>query len=342
MRNIYFVISGILFLSFPALSLAQRHQFGSEERFLKGAWGMAKESVKRIQNFIPDSEDDSDMYGVVSRYDNDCAVDYRFYRDKLYAVDYIYNDGHQNLSGAVAYSLNSCVEVYNQLKEEMISDYGKPHQERREWEPAAGVLWDSTYCGFYVSLGYLTYSCTWSYTNGTRELKLFGGNHRIKLIEEEKNPVYAPPESPKPKKPTHDYLGYIPVIFIRLDGVLQQLYAKYEGIRETGYFDLYNENSFTVFGGKGVEVARLLRQAANAAVDLAVRSSYETVGSVPDGDRTTTIGIVDREEVGGHSVWVGSVLNGKVATAFIMSPQNAFQVASQIENYLRHTMPSKK
>jgi len=94
--------------------------------FRKTNWGMSKEQVKTTEDKKPDFEDNTMLsYEVtISEKDFDCA--YLFLEDKLYGSRYLFFEEHTNK--------NLYIDDYEELKEILTKEYGKPKIDKVTWK----------------------------------------------------------------------------------------------------------------------------------------------------------------------------------------------------------------
>ena len=94
--------------------------------FRKTNWGMSKEQVKATEDKKPDFEDNTMLsYEVtISEKDFECA--YLFLEDKLYGSGYLFFGEHTNK--------NLYIDDYEELKEILTKEYGKPKIDKVTWK----------------------------------------------------------------------------------------------------------------------------------------------------------------------------------------------------------------
>ena len=94
--------------------------------FRKTNWGMSKEQVKTTEDKKPDFEDNTMLsYEVtISEKDFECA--YLFLEDKLYGSGYLFFEEHTNK--------NLYIDDYEELKEILTKEYGKPKIDKVTWK----------------------------------------------------------------------------------------------------------------------------------------------------------------------------------------------------------------
>ena len=93
--------------------------------FRKTNWGMSKEQVKATEDKKPNFEDNTMLsYKVtISEKDFECA--YLFLEDKLYGSGYLFFGEHNN---------NLYIDDYEELKEILNKEYGKPKIDKVTWK----------------------------------------------------------------------------------------------------------------------------------------------------------------------------------------------------------------
>ena len=94
--------------------------------FRKTNWGMSKEQVKVTEDKKPNFEDNTMLsYKVtISEKDFECA--YLFLEDKLYGSGYLFFGEHTNK--------NLYIDDYEELKEILTKEYGKPKIDKVTWK----------------------------------------------------------------------------------------------------------------------------------------------------------------------------------------------------------------
>jgi DNA repair exonuclease SbcCD ATPase subunit len=94
--------------------------------FRKTNWGMSKEQVKATEDKKPNFEDNTMLrYEVtISEKDFECA--YLFLEDKLYDSGYLFFGEHTNK--------NLYIDDYEELKEILTKEYGKPKIDKVTWK----------------------------------------------------------------------------------------------------------------------------------------------------------------------------------------------------------------
>jgi len=94
--------------------------------FRKTNWGMSKEQVKATEDKKPNFEDNTMLsYEVtISEKDFECA--YLFLEDKLYGSGYLFFGEHTNK--------NLYIDDYEELKEILTKEYGKPKIDKATWK----------------------------------------------------------------------------------------------------------------------------------------------------------------------------------------------------------------
>ena len=118
----------ILLIILCILAISTLILFAEEVKydFRKTKWGMSKEQVKATENKKPDFEDNTKLsYEVtISEKDFECA--YLFLEDKLYGSGYLFSGEHTNK--------NLYIDDYEELKEILTKEYGKPKIDKATWK----------------------------------------------------------------------------------------------------------------------------------------------------------------------------------------------------------------
>ena len=118
----------ILLIILCILAISTLILFAEEAKydFRKTNWGMSKEQVKATENKKPDFEDNTMLsYEVtISEKDFECA--YLFLEDKLYGSGYLFFGEHTNK--------NLYIDDYEELKEILTKEYGKPKIDKVTWK----------------------------------------------------------------------------------------------------------------------------------------------------------------------------------------------------------------
>ena len=118
----------ILLIILCILAVSTLILFAEEAKydFRKTNWGMSKEQVKATEDKKPDFEDNTMLsYEVtISEKDFECA--YLFLEDKLYGSGYLFFGEHTNK--------NLYIDDYEELKEILTKEYGKPKIDKATWK----------------------------------------------------------------------------------------------------------------------------------------------------------------------------------------------------------------
>ena len=118
----------ILLIILCILAISTLILFAEEAKydFRKTNWGMSKEQVKATEDKKPDFEDNTMVsYEVtISEKDFECA--YLFLEDKLYGSGYLFFGEHTNK--------NLYIDDYEELKEILTKEYGKPKIDKVTWK----------------------------------------------------------------------------------------------------------------------------------------------------------------------------------------------------------------
>jgi len=118
----------ILLIILCILAVSTLILFAEEAKydFRKTNWGMSKEQVKAIEDKKPNFEDNTMLsYEVtISEKDFECA--YLFLEDKLYGSGYLFFGEHTNK--------NLYIDDYEELKEILTKEYGKPKIDKVTWK----------------------------------------------------------------------------------------------------------------------------------------------------------------------------------------------------------------
>ena len=118
----------ILLIILCILAVSTLILFAKEAKydFRKTNWGMSKEQVKTTEDKKPVFEDNTMLsYEVtISEKDFECA--YLFLEDKLYGSGYLFSGEHTNK--------NLYIDDYEELKEILTKEYGKPKIDKVTWK----------------------------------------------------------------------------------------------------------------------------------------------------------------------------------------------------------------
>ena len=169
------IISGILIcivLFFSIVGLSNDVKYD----FRKTNWGMSKEQVKATEDKEPDWEDDAELSYKVTisgKSGKDFPCNYYFSADKLYSSAYGLGGRHTNN--------NLYIDDYEELKEILTKEYGKPKTDKVIWKRDV-FKDDKSYWGTAVVGGDLSCSAQWKTPTTEINLKLFGEDWRIILI----------------------------------------------------------------------------------------------------------------------------------------------------------------
>ena len=94
--------------------------------FRKTNWGMSKEQVKATEDKKPDFEDNTMLSYEVTISEKDFERAYLFLEDKLYGSGYLFFGEHTNK--------NLYIDDYEELKEILTKEYGKPKIDKVTWK----------------------------------------------------------------------------------------------------------------------------------------------------------------------------------------------------------------
>jgi hypothetical protein len=94
--------------------------------FRKTNWGMSKEQVKTTEDKKPDFEDNTLLSYEVTISEKDFECVYLFLEDKLYGSRYLFFEEHTNK--------NLYIDDYEELKEILTKEYGKPKIDKVTWK----------------------------------------------------------------------------------------------------------------------------------------------------------------------------------------------------------------
>jgi len=94
--------------------------------FRKTNWGMSKEQVKATEDKKPDFEDNTMLSYEVTISEKDFECVYLFLEDKLYGSRYLFFEEHTNK--------NLYIDDYEELKEILTKEYGKPKIDKVTWK----------------------------------------------------------------------------------------------------------------------------------------------------------------------------------------------------------------
>ena len=94
--------------------------------FRKTNWGMSKEQVKSTEDKKPNFEDNTMLSYKVAISEKDFECTYLFLDDKLYGSGYLFFGEHTNK--------NIYIDDYEELKEILTKEYGKPKIDKVTWK----------------------------------------------------------------------------------------------------------------------------------------------------------------------------------------------------------------
>jgi len=94
--------------------------------FRKTNWGMSKEQVKATEDKKPNFEDNTMLSYEVTISEKDFECTYLFLDDKLYGSGYLFFGEHTNK--------NLYIDDYEELKEILTKEYGKPKIDKVTWK----------------------------------------------------------------------------------------------------------------------------------------------------------------------------------------------------------------
>ncbi|PKP61313.1 hypothetical protein CVT91_03460 [Candidatus Atribacteria bacterium HGW-Atribacteria-1] len=170
------IISGFficMFLFFSIVGLSNDVKYD----FRKTNWGMSKEQVKATEDKKADYEDNFqlsyDEVTISGKSGKDFPCNYYFSADKLYSSAYGLGGRHTNN--------NLYIDDYEELKEILTKEYGKPKTDKVIWKRDV-FKDDKSYWGTAVVGGDLSCSAQWETPTTEINLKLFGEDWRIILI----------------------------------------------------------------------------------------------------------------------------------------------------------------
>jgi hypothetical protein len=100
----------------------------------------------------------------------DCRINYNFLEDKLFQSFYLFNEKHTNK--------NLYIDDYEELKEILTKNYGKPKIDKVTWKNDLYKS-DKQNWGTAISMGHLIYETSWETSTTKINLKLSGDNLEI-------------------------------------------------------------------------------------------------------------------------------------------------------------------
>jgi len=98
----------------------------TEYDFRKTNWGMSKEQVRSTEEWEPDFEDNTILSYKATIIEKDFECVYLFLEDKLYGSRYLFLGEHTNK--------NLYIDDYEELKDILTKEYGKPKIDQATWE----------------------------------------------------------------------------------------------------------------------------------------------------------------------------------------------------------------
>ena len=118
----------ILLIILCILAVSTLILFAEEAKydFRKTNWGMSKEQVKATEDKKPDFEDNTMLSYEVTISEKDFECVYLFLEDKLYGSGYLFFGEHTNK--------NLYIDDYEELKEILTKEYGKPKIDKVTWK----------------------------------------------------------------------------------------------------------------------------------------------------------------------------------------------------------------
>ena len=140
--------------------------------FRKTNWGASIEKVQSSETSeaIPDINS-SEMLGFTGSVGGiKTLIGYYFINNKLWKGAYIFSETHSNRNGFII--------DYESIKTILTEKYGEPKEENVLW---LNDLYKDDYSqfGFAVSLGHLTYYCSWQVGETNINMILSGENYKI-------------------------------------------------------------------------------------------------------------------------------------------------------------------
>ena len=173
-KSIIFLGLIVLFILFLSLTILAKEQVYD---FRQTNWGRSKEQVKATEDKKPDYEDNAqlsyDEVTISGKSGKDFSCNYYFSADKLYSSAYGLGGRHTNN--------NLYIDDYEELKEILTKEYGKPKTDKVIWKRDV-FKDDKSYWGTAVVGGDLSCSAQWETPTTEINLKLFGEDWRIILI----------------------------------------------------------------------------------------------------------------------------------------------------------------
>ena len=168
-KNVSILLIVLLILAISNLIL-----FAEEAKydFRKTNWGMSQEQVKATEDKKPDFEDNTMLGYEVTISGKDFMCAYLFLQDKLYGSGYLFFGEHTNK--------NLYIDDYEELKEILTKNYGKPKIDKVTWKNDLYKS-DEQSWGLAISIGHLNYGATWETSTTKIFLSLSGDNYKINL-----------------------------------------------------------------------------------------------------------------------------------------------------------------
>jgi hypothetical protein len=144
----------------------------AEKNFRKSAWGMSVEQVKATETSKPKFEDSKLLVYSDSVSGLSVDVAYIFVNNKLIRTKYVVSEKHSNKT--------DYIDDYKKLKTSLSNKYSKPVSDKQYWKNDLYKS-DSSEWGMAVSIGHLSYFCSWENANSSILLYLTGDNYVINL-----------------------------------------------------------------------------------------------------------------------------------------------------------------
>ena len=118
----------ILLIILCILTVSTLILFAKEAKydFRKTKWGMSKEQVKKTEDKKPDFEDNTILSYEVMINEKYFECVYLFLEDKLYGSRYLFFGEHTNK--------DLYIDDYEEMKELLIKEYGKPKVDKVKWK----------------------------------------------------------------------------------------------------------------------------------------------------------------------------------------------------------------
>ena len=162
----------ILFLMLFTLFIVTE-VYAEDYDFRKTNWGMSQKEVLASETSKPIGQNAEMIIYKCKILNKDVLAAYCFIQNKLCKAVYMLKNKHSNT--------NRFIKDYQDFKKTLTNKYGKPIEDETRWEKEF-FKDEPSLRGMAVSMGHLTYYCTWETDSTEISLMLTGDNFKINCM----------------------------------------------------------------------------------------------------------------------------------------------------------------